>query len=333
MACRPLKSSRRAAFLLWCALSCAALGGSAHAAEDPAPGGSKGEREGWQFGPEEAQDEPPDQAAGAPAEAAADPAEEPEEAAAPAASAPLTVTSRGAASSRGEASLELLAQAPAGPLLLRFGPGVTSAAQGPPRVAALLGASTAEGGLDLLLRLLPAQSGASLAAARFEARSAAGSWEAGLVLEAARLSLAAGALPARTPALSLTTAAATGEGVRALAGGVSLALHLSGGLCALSTTGAGRPSLWLLPGARAGQWPQRGAAGVAARLERPGWSARLDATASLPAAAGGSALELALSLERQWTRFGLVVEVAGTRLQPEGTWLGRLALELRWEGA
>jgi hypothetical protein len=244
----------------------------------------------------------------------------------------LTLTSRATLSTRGESSLEALARAPFGPLVLSLGPGAIAAAQGPARMLFFVGAALPgdDRSVEALLRFLPSQSGASLLALHAEGRRAGAPWELGLSADVGRLSLSAQAAPARAQALSLTSASASAEALRAAGLGLSLGLHGALGLCALSTAGAARPSLWLSPGTRAGQWPQRAAAGVVARLEQPGWAARLDAAYVLPAGAG-RAFELTLSGERQWSAVSIGLEVAFARQSPEGVWLGRIALEVRWE--
>ena len=241
------------------------------------------------------------------------------------------VASRASVSSRGEAGLDLLSRIPLRSLRLLAGTGAARAVQGPARGSALLGVEVtgeATSG-ELLLRFLPSQAGAALVAGRAEDRHDHAPWAGGLSVEAARFTLAPGSAPA-LPGLSLTSALVALELQYQLPAGFALLARGAAGLSRLSTTAPARELLWQVPGTRAGQWPQRAAAGVGLRLEEATWGGQVLVTYELPAAPGGSAVELGAAAEHRWSRLAVGVELAAARQGPAGVWISRAALEMRW---
>ena len=182
---------------------------------------------------------------------------------------------------------------------------------------------------ELLLRYLPAQAGVSLAAGRAEVRQGSAPWTVGLSVEAARFSLAPGTAPVPT-GLELSSAVVGAEVQYQLPAGFALQARGAAGLCRLSTGAAAREFLWQVPGARAGQWPQRAAAGGGLRVEQATWSGQVLVTYELPAAPGGSAVEVGVAAERRWSWWALGVEGAASRQGPGGRWIERAVLEVRW---
>jgi hypothetical protein len=247
---------------------------------------------------------------------------------------PFSLSSRGSASSRGESALELVSRVPiGGGFRAAAGAGAAGGGTSPLRWSLLGGAALdAESvSLDLLLRVLWKQAGASLLSGRGELRWTPSFGALVLTAEGTRLTLDATGAPLMEPALALSTAALGAELQWKVTGAVSLVLRASGGFSDLSTRAAPREVLWLLPGSRAGQWPQRLAGGAGLLWSGGPWTARCDLSYALPAN-GGSAAEAQISLERIIGRFALGLEAAASRMKPGGQWLGRAALEVRFGG-
>ena len=247
----------------------------------------------------------------------------------------LSFICRSSAGTRGEAAVDALARARAGPLLLIAGAGTSTGLRTPYRMSALVGLEAGSEFLSgsLLLRLLPAQSGAALAAAHGELRWSSAPWALALSMDGAHLALDPLRGPRLQPGLTLSAASLGLEVQRSL--GEAAALWVRGALAA-SALALDRPGVprdvWQQPGLRALQWPQRASGGAGLRLERQGGAASLGFAVELPADPVGAAAELSLSLEHGAAAGAFTLDLTAGRLFPSGLWLGRAALEIRVAG-
>ena len=247
----------------------------------------------------------------------------------------LSLLARSSAGTRGEAAIDALARARAGPLVLLAGAGASTGPRAPPRVSALVGLEVGGEPLfaSLLLRLLPPQAGASLVGARGELRWSSPHWALAIAAEGVQLSLDETPGPHRQPALALFAAALSLEAQRSIAGSLAIWARGALGASALALDRPGVPrDVWQQPGLRALQWPQRASAGAGLRLERPGGAAALGLAVELPADPVGTAAELSLAFEHAVSAGAIALELTAGRLFPSGLWLGRAALEIRFPG-